>query len=73
MSTKTLHDGRMVDSSSVDWYRESLATTVLDLPTLAERQTFLATYEKNKGAEAAERLRDVMQGVFNARAKARKS
>lgn len=63
---RKLHDGRMVDNDSNEWKLECLAIAILAKP-FEERQRVLAEYESNHGQLVANKLRAVIQGVFNAR------
>jgi hypothetical protein len=64
MALVTLHDGRQVDSMGKDWQLECLARHLLGRP-LAERQEFLAAWEKRR-AGSSEALRRVMTALHAA-------
>jgi hypothetical protein len=67
MSTVTLLDGRQVDSASEDWRHECEARAIAARPTLAERRMYLDEVERRRGAAAAERLRETMKQLWEAR------
>lgn len=63
----TLLDGREVDSASEDWRHECEARAVAARPTLAERREYLDLVERRRGRAAAERLRETMKQLWEAR------
>lgn len=67
MSTVTLLDGRQVDSASEDWRHECEARAIAARPTLAERRMYLDEVERRRGTAAAERLRETMKQLWEAR------
>ena len=67
MSTVTLLDGRQVDSASEDWRHECEARAIAARPTLAERRMYLDEVERRRGAAAADRLRETMKQLWEAR------
>ena len=52
-----LIDGKVVMSDAAKWRDECLARHVLNLPTLAQRQAWLADFEKRHGAADTEALK----------------
>lgn len=64
MTTVTLVDGRQVDSASEEWRHEAEARAIAALPTLPERRAWLENIETQRGAEAAQRLRDTMGQIW---------
>lgn len=52
-----LINGEFVTSDAAAWRDECLARHVLNLPTLAVRQAWLADYERRHGAAEAESLK----------------
>lgn len=67
MPTVTLHDGRQVEDSSEDWRHESEASAIAALPTLADRRAWLEALEHKRGKEEADRLRETMKRLWQAR------
>ena len=63
---KTLIDGRVVCHQCEDWRAECEARTVLAMPTLAERRSFLADVEKHRGEAAANQLKSDMRKLWDA-------
>ena len=63
----TLHDGRVVDSYSEEWRAECEARHVLNLPTKAERQAYLAGVADFRGANARARLENLILAIYRAR------
>ena len=56
-----LVDGRIVTRDAEAWRAECLARHVLNLPTLDERRSWLADFERRHGKEDADRLRETMK------------
>jgi hypothetical protein len=65
MALVTLHDGRQVDSMGRDWQIECLARHLLGRP-LAERQDFLAAWDKRRGQGLTDELRRVLTALHAA-------
>lgn len=63
----TLLDGRQVDSASEDWRHECEARAIAARPTLAERRMYLEEVERRRGVAAADRLRETMKQLWEAR------
>lgn len=67
MPSVTLLDGRQVDSASEEWRHETEARAIAARPTLAERRMYLDEVEHRRGAAAADRLRETMKQLWEAR------
>ena len=67
MTTVTLVDGRQVDSDSEAWRHECEARAIAALPTLAERRAWLQSLEHRRGKADADRLRETMRLLWEAR------
>lgn len=65
-SLVTLHDGRQVDSWSMEWVWECLASTLLQLEVL-ERNEWLAGWRQVHGDSSEQDLRRLMCAVADAR------
>lgn len=63
----TLLDGRQVDSASEDWRHECEARMVAGRRTLDERREYLDAVERRRGKASADRLRDTMRQLWEAR------
>ena len=68
MPAARLLDGREVDTASEDWRHECEARAIAALPTLAERRAWLEGIEAKRGKAEADRLRDTMRALWEARA-----
>ena len=67
MPDVTLLDGRQVDSASEDWRHECEARAIAARPTLAERRMYLDEVARRRGTAAADRLRETMKQLWEAR------
>ncbi len=67
MANVRLIDGRQVDSSSEEWHHETEARWVFERPTLQERRLYLAEVEARRGQAEADRLRETMGKLWEAR------
>ncbi len=67
MNTVTLLDGREVDSASEEWRHECEARSIAARPTLDERRQYLSEVERRRGKDAADRLRETMKQLGEAR------
>lgn len=67
MNTVTLIDGRQVDSTSEDWRHECEARAIAALPTLADRRAWLEQLQHKRGKEEADRLRNTMKLLWEAK------
>jgi hypothetical protein len=63
----TLHDGREVPSDSEDWRHETEARYILALPALDDRRAWLEAIEHKRGKADADRLRQTMGAIWQAR------
>lgn len=72
MKPVTLHDGRVVDSSSDEWRLECESRAVLRLPAMGRsrglrtRRDYLDTIEKRRGIEARKALESRLLAVWEA-------
>lgn len=62
-----LIDGKEVDSDSDEWRHQTEAQHILNLRTLAERRAWLEDIASKRGAAEADRLRQTMGRIFDAR------
>ena len=67
MQTVTLIDGRQVDRASEEWRHECEARAIAARPMLAERRMYLDEVEHSRGKDAADRLRETMKQLWDAR------
>ncbi len=61
-----LIDGQLVQSDAEAWRRETLARHVLALPSLLDRQEWLATFERKHGAGETATLKAAMTAIHQA-------
>lgn len=59
-----LIDGQIVHRDAEAWRHECLARHVLQLPSKAARQAWLADYDKLHGAAEATALQDTMRAIW---------
>ena len=62
-----LHDGREVAPDSDEWRHECEARHILALPALADRRAWLEAIEHRRGKADADRLRQTMGAIWQAR------
>lgn len=67
MPTARLLDGREVDTASEEWRHECEARAIAALPTLADRRAWLESIEHRRGKADADRLRDTMRALWQAK------
>ncbi len=65
----TLIDGTEVDSASEAWRHECEARAIAELPTLADRRAWLESIERKRGLPEADRLRETIGKLWDARNK----
>jgi hypothetical protein len=67
MRPVTLHDGTVVDSSSDEWRHECEARHIVDMPSLSARREYLAHVERKRGIEAANKLKNTVRLLWQAK------